>query len=63
MIYGISKGTANISVKSNNGKKKICKVTVEEVNNEIVINRPSATIEENKTIQLTVKFMSLEIKK
>lgn len=62
LIYGISKGTANISVKSNNGKKETCKVTVEEVNNEIVINRTSATIEENKTIQLTVKNAKEEIK-
>lgn len=51
-------GTATITFKTSNGKKATCKVTVKKAPTQLYLNKYSATISVNKTVNLDPKFKS-----
>lgn len=55
-ITGKKPGKSVITVKTTNGKKKTCTVTVKKKPNKITLNAKSKTLKKGKTFRIKVKF-------
>ena len=53
VVKAIAKGTATITVKTSNGKKATCKITVPTVPTKVTLSKTSATLAVGKSLTLT----------
>ena len=56
LVKAVGKGTATITVKTDNGKKATCKITVPTAPRKIAFARTICSVKKGKTIKLTAKL-------